>query len=271
MQNIIHEHVKQAISKNALNFESIIPAWSIKGYTLLPGLTKWYPKLNPFNRKDAWRDLQDSAVSTTLHTNPAQQEHFLLNDGGSLDDEPSLSIQFKEKPGKAHLTIIDGSEKIDLDPGLPRALQSYLADCREFMELAEEYLLELLPAATLPTRLVLRIFSYHSTAQKLAMKPHVDGSIGTIIVAKSDGLLHFQNKNQWCAARRFDEKPFALLMPGIAAWHDIGIPPTPHYVLPCATPRSSITLFLTPRFSGQRTLAEAELSRWRRANITINT
>jgi hypothetical protein len=276
MQTIIHEQHPQA----RLNFESIIPSLAIKGYALLPGLTNWFPKLSPFCRQEAWEALQDPTVSTALHASPAQQQQFFIGDKGVIDDVPQLGVQFAQKAWKSHLTVVDGSEKIDLEAWLPHPLRDYLADCREFMALAEEYLQELLPAATHPTRLKLRIFSYKtalserafdvSSTPQLAMRPHVDPSVGTIIIAKSDGLLHFQHNNEWCPACRFDEKPFALLMPGIAAWHDLGIPPTPHFVLPCTTPRTSVTLFLTPRLSGHRALAGAELSRWRMAATTIN-
>jgi hypothetical protein len=75
-------------------------------------------------------------------------------------------------------------------------------------------------------------------------------------------LLRLQHGGQWQTARRADNKPFSLMIPGVAAAHDYGIPPTPHSVLEGAERRASVTIFFAPALSGNREIAQRQLGRW---------
>ena len=121
--------------------------------------------------------------------------------------------------------------------------------------------------------LKLRVFDYFASDPLIemrppalcphAMRPHLDGSIGTLVIAPSDGLLRLFHRRQWHAVQRTDGKPFALFMPGIAALHDLGIAPTPHLVLPTIEHRVSVTVFQTPDLgSTDIKQAQARLRSW---------
>jgi hypothetical protein len=197
-----------------------------------------------------------------------------LNDQGAIDIKSELNIEFRAKAEKSYLTLIGGSDSIASSPLLPASVQAYLEQCSAFMGEVHDYLTDCLPSPTLPTLLKLLIFDYHASdplvemrppsACPHAMRPHVDGSICTLVIAPSDGLFRFKYAGQWHVARREDRKPFALLMPGIAAVHDLGITPTPHMVLPGLGRRVSVTLFLAPDLGHESfEQAEAQLDQWR--------
>jgi hypothetical protein len=246
-----------------LTVESMVPAMRESGYKFLTGLTGWFDDLTPFNRTDAWEALHDSRLGKIIDTNPDQKFRFFINDEGKLPDRPSASVTFETKSRKSHLTIVEGAEWAAQDAILPNTVRNYFADCLRFLGQVRDDLNALLPAMSLPTILKLRIFSYNSSERSdLAMRPHVDGSVCSIIIARSDGLLHFRREGKWTPACRLNQRPFAIAIPGLAAEHDLHLPPTPHLVMPSSAPRTSVTVFLTPDLPGNQASAEAALAQW---------
>lgn len=257
--------------------QSVLPALQINGYALLPGLTNWLDTLSPLNHLEAWKALHASDVAGILHSHQDQRQLFFLNDSGRIDEPPQLTIEFKAKAEKSHLTVIEGSERVVNHVLLPASVQIYLRLCDDFINHVRMYLREIMPPTSLPTLLKLRIFDYHASdplaglrpifLRTPAMRPHVDGSVFTLVISGSDGLLQIRSRGQWRPAVRLHHEPFALLLPGIAANHDFGIRPIPHFVLPGIERRVSITVFLTPYLSAIREHAKNQLSRWRLAGV----
>jgi hypothetical protein len=257
--------------------QSVLPALHLKGYALLPGLTPWLDTLSPLNHLEAWNALHAPDVAGILHSHRDQRKLFFLNDSGQIDDPPQLTIEFKAKAEKSHLTVIEGSERVVNHVLLPASVQIYLRLCDDFINHVRMYLREIMPATSLPTFLKLRIFDYHASdplaglrpvlLRTPAMRPHIDGSVFTLVISGSDGLLQIQSRGQWRPAVRSHHEPFALLLPGIAATHDFGIQPIPHFVLPGIERRVSITVFLTPYLSATREHATRQLLRWRLAGV----
>jgi hypothetical protein len=244
------------------NVPNIVPALAKNGFVLLPGLTKWFEILSPFNNGDAWEAFADKNVAEIIRSHPKQQQQFFLNDSSRLDNNPQLSVDFVRKAEKSHLTVAEGAEAICDCSLFPAAIQSYLKSCNEFIRHFRDILSEILPKPAFPTILRMRIFEYHaSDLTKQAMKPHMDGSVCTLIIAQSDGLLHFAHHGQWYSATRPDKKPFALVVPGVAAAHAYGVSPTPHMVLAGTERRVSLTIFHTPVLSATHEMAEQEVAR----------
>lgn len=79
--------------------------------------------------------------------------------------------------------------------------------------------------------------------------------------------MKLRHRLEWSVAARPGGEPFALLIPGLAARHDLALSPTPHRVDINGEKRMSLTVFLTPDL-GHSTLDEAKkrLGRWRLAN-----
>ena len=253
-----------------LSFPSAVPALKANGYALLPGLTHWFDKLNPLHHPEAWTALRDGKVASFIHAHSEQQAQYCLNDFGEIEIDRKSSVGFAEKRGKTHLTVGESATRIACDPRLPSATQLYLNNCIEFLNGVRNYLHEILPPPSLKTSLTMRVFHYsaatESTGGKQAaesMRPHVDGSICTLIIAQSDGLLEFESDGQWQSAIENDGHPFSLLIPGIAAAHDLCVEPTPHQVLRGPQSRISITAFLKPKLGSDRRRAQRTLARWR--------
>jgi hypothetical protein len=252
---------------------SILPALKSNGFALLPGFTRWFELLSPINNQEAWRAFSDKRVSEIIRTHPHQQQRFFLNDSIKLDDTPQLSVNFEVKKEKSHLTILEGAEAISECPLIPDSVKSYLRIGNEFIESFRGVLTDSLPEPPLPTILKMRVFEYHASdllagirpfsQNNEAMKPHVDGSICTLIIAASDGLLRYQSQGQWYPAVREDKRPFALVIPGVVASHSYGVSPTPHMVLASSEPRVSVTIFFTPALPPNREAAEQRIARWR--------
>jgi len=251
-----------------------ISAMRAHGVTLLPGLNRYFGCLDPSAHTDAWEALAHPGISALLLADNHQRTTFFLDDTGQVNPVGQVSVKFTVKPEKSYLTLVEGSESITSSPLLPAAVQQYFASCEDFMAVVREYFSEILPPSSLSLKLKLRIFEYHAsdllvemrrvTDRVAAMRPHFDGSVCTLVVACSDGQLRFRHRDLWYIVGRTDRKPFALLMPGIAAAHDLALPPTLHAVMPAASRRSSITVFLTPDL-GSSTLeyARRKLRNWR--------
>jgi hypothetical protein len=257
---------------SAFTVPNLIPALATNGFALIPGLTDWYDLLSPLNHREAWEALADKNIAEIIRMHPKQQRRFFLNDSSELDNDPQLSVNFVRKDAKSHLTIVQGAEAVGECPTLPTAVRSYLKSGNEFIKHIRDVLIDVLPTPTLPTILKVRIFEYHPSdplaglrpfiQREEAMKPHVDGSIVTFVIAQSDGLLLFAHQGQWYSAVRADKKPFAVVIPGVAAAHDYGILPTPHMVLTGTERRASVTVFFTPELSTMREAAERQARRW---------
>ncbi len=248
--------------------------FAVVGHAMVPGLTRWHAPLSPLNSAEAWEALANPAVEALLTGHRDQRRHFFLNDAGGIDEVGQLSVAFMAKPEKSHVTVVEGAESIIANPLLPGCVHDYFGRCQNFIAEMRDYFADLLPPSSLPTLIKMRAFDYHATDPLIemrsptlcphAMRPHVDGSVVTLVVAPSDGLLRVQHRGQWHAAHHPDRKPFALVMPGVAAKHDLGFAPTPHMVLPGLGRRTSLTLFITPDL-GHTTLeaAQAQLRTWR--------
>lgn len=248
--------------------------FAMVGHAMLPGLTRWLESLSPLHNAEAWEALANTTVSALLHGHADQRRHFFLNDEREIDAVGQLSIEFRAKPEKSYLTVVEGAAGIAANVLLPGAVQDFLGRCQTFIGELREYFATLLPPPTLQTLIKLRVFDYHAsdllvemrppTLCPHAMRPHVDGSVVSLVVAPSDGLLRLQHRGKWHAALHPDGKPFALLMPGIAAKHDLGFAPTPHMVLPGIERRCSVTAFCTPRLGHTSAEdAQAKLRSWR--------
>lgn len=264
----------RAIRHPAFIVPSVLPFWFEQGFILLGGLTYWFDLLNPFTRQEAWNTLKDPKVSQALRANPHQQQRFFLNDLDQVDDQPQLSANFEVKTRKSHLTVVEGADEIGRSQSLPQSVRQYLQDTRDFIASVRELVDSSLPNCILPTILKVRVFEYLAETNSSSgpavpanesMRPHVDGSLATLIIAKSDGLLRFGYKSQWFAAARENGKPFSMLIPGVAAKYAYGVLPTPHMVLASAPPRASLTIFFTPALSDNRQTAESQMSLWRTA------
>jgi hypothetical protein len=141
-----------------------------------------------------------------------------------------------------------------------------------FISHTRDYFHDIIPPAPFPNILKVRIFDYLTSDPLAGMRPlfngpvamraHIDGSLVTLVIAESDGLLHFQHHGKWHIAGHLDQRPFAILLPGIAA-RDFGILPTSHKVLPNIDHRVSVTIFLTPMLSTNREIADRQLENWR--------
>jgi len=262
-----------ARAKIEFTIESIVPKLAANGFILLPGFSKWLDFLSPLTQQEAWQAFKDKNVVEIIRTHPKQQQRFFLNDKNQVDETPQLDVNFEVKTEKSHLTIIEGAEAVADSPLLPNSVRSYLKMGNEFAADVRSLLKDILPLPDLPTVVKVRIFEYHASDPLAGMRPfrnsaeaqkaHTDGSVFTLIVAHSDGLLRFSHHGHWFSAIRPDKRPFTLLIPGVAAARDYAISPTPHLVLTGAERRISITAFLTPALSSNRQLAEQQIAHWR--------
>lgn len=251
----------------------IIPGFIRNGFVLLAGLTESLSLLSPLKNPEAWHALHNPSVAGLLHSNVDQQFHYSLDDFGRVHQDPHHSIEFVVKREKSYLTIVEGSDSICAYPLLPEHVRSYLAGSIGVLRQIRSYLDCLIPQTEHPTHLTLRVFDYHSsdlladlrppTAREDAMRPHVDGSLFTLIIANSDGLLSLLFQGAWRVAMHQERRPFALLIPGVAALHDFGISPTPHMVQTGGARRVSVTAFLTPKLGSSLSIAEQQRKKWR--------
>jgi hypothetical protein len=260
-------------SNETFEVPRMVSTLASNGFTLVPGLTRWLDILSPINRKEAWESLGNKNVLKIIRSHPKQQRRFFLNDSCGLDKVPQLGLNFEVKKEKTHLTLVENNREVIESPLLPESIRSYLAACNDFLAFIRDLFGDLLPTPTLPAILKLRIFEYHASdvlagmrllkEDREAMRPHVDGSICTLIIAESDGLLRLLQNGRWNSAVRPCRKPFAAIIPGVAAAHDYGIAAAPHMVLAGSERRISLTVFLTPALAGNRRAAKLQLAHWR--------
>lgn len=245
------------------------------GYALVPGLTHWLDELSPLNQAEAWALLHDEHVQSLLEKSPHQRDQFFLNDDGGIDQ--TKSVAFAAKAEKSHLTVLENSEWISDLRLLPASVQEYFRRVNSFVRHVRRYLDEAMPRCENPTTVKVRIFRYLSSdllvdlrqaeTRTPLMKTHVDGSVITLVIAESDGRLCCRLAGGDQPIGHKDGRPFAALIPGIAATHDFGLVPTPHCVLPNSEPRVSLTAFLTPILGHTAQAAAAALTRWRARDV----
>lgn len=244
------------------------------GYAMLDGFTAWLETISPAARRDAWNALREEHVAALLRSHRRQLHHQFLRDEGDVDPKPQLSINFAIKDEKSHLTVVHGADWGATHEFLPDYVRAYLRDVQLFVRHAQAHLDEVLPACELRTTAKARIFDYSSSDIFAGLKPveevppamknHVDGSVFTLVVAESDGCLCLTRGGVEFPVLGPHGRPFAVLIPGVAARHDFGLEPTPHSVRPTAEGRNSLTLFLTPMLGcGTREAASNLLSKWR--------
>lgn len=248
-----------------------------EGHVLLPGLTAFIEDLNPLTHDDVWAALKTSDVRTAIFAHPlCKRQYWMLNDERKIDEAPQAALDFVAKENKSHLTVVSGTEEFLDSPLLPERIRNYFGSIYQLLRFVEQYLTDILPKPTLPALLKFRAFHYdHSdllaglrrqNQRPAGMRPHVDPSIVTLVIAHSDGLLKFLHNSTWQTASQSNGAPFALLIPGFAAAQDLALVPTPHFVASNGERRMSLTVFLTPDLGfGSRAEAEKRLGEWRLA------
>lgn len=169
-----------------------------RGYAMLPGLTGFIEDLNPLTHPQAWNLLADPAWRRVLFDDPACRDRFwMLDDDARINRCPQAAVDFVTKDNKSHLTVLSGTDSFLQSSKLPEPLACYFAKILGFIHAVRTYLGEILPAPGLPTLLKFRAFHYHHSdllaglrhvdARGWGMRPHVDPSIVTLIIAQSDG------------------------------------------------------------------------------------
>lgn len=252
----------------------VVASLRAHGQVMMPGLSFWLSRISPKLRKEAWQALCDPRIQAMLHQHPDQVRQFFLADDGLVSDRAQLSVGFVRKAEKDHLTLTENGRWVLGYELLPAPLRAFLADCFEFVEAVRIHVDDILPAP-LAGKICLkaRLFNYASSDPLVgfkaaasvppAMRPHVDGSVFTVVVAESDGCLRVHGQNETHAVRARADRAFGVLMPGIAAWGDYRLNPTPHSVVPSAEGRVSLTVFVTPDLGcGTRKLAVKKLAAW---------
>jgi hypothetical protein len=250
-----------------------------QGITFLPGWAHFLESLSPLNCHDAWAALSDPHTISTLSDHPNQRGHFTLTDEGGIELQATIGVAIKKE--KTHLTLVAGGENVASNPLLPSVVSEYLQRVYAFQRSMTALIADTLQPSSLPTTIQTRIFDYHASDllaglrgasdKTLAMRPHVDGTVITIIIAESsDRALLYRCRGEWKTIARGDGLPFAVAMTGTAAFHDLGLQPILHEVLPCADRRISIVTRLAPDLgTGTREQAECRLAQWRIAKPPV--